>query len=167
MCIRFCQVQELPKTYAVSDANSVSSRRRREKTGISGLRDDFLAWRCRIRQTAMRADGGRPSPGMRPRVLDDSGGDLAPALTVLLVPRAPEESTAFSRFRVMRSDDPRDLYQRGLAYLQADYFHRSQSLRPDDGGARCGFRHSPQYFSTRNIAFSSSTNSRCPQGGER
>ena len=76
----------------------------------------------------MRADGGRPSPGMRPRVLDDSGGELAPALTVLLVPREPEESTAFFRFQVMRSADPRDLYQRGLAHLQADYFHRPQGF---------------------------------------
>jgi hypothetical protein len=107
---------------------SVSSRRQREKTGIAVLRDDFIAWQCRIRQIAMRADGGRPSPGMRPRVLDDSGGELAPALTVLLVPQEPAESTAFFRFQVMRSADPRDLYQRGLAYLQADYFHRPQSF---------------------------------------
>lgn len=31
------------------------------------LRDDFIAWQCRIRQIAMRQDGGRPSPGMRDR----------------------------------------------------------------------------------------------------
>ncbi len=88
------------------------------------LRDDFLAWQCRIRQIAMRADGGRPSPGMRPRVLDGAGAELARALTVLLVPKKPEESTSFFRFQVMRTSDPRDLYERGLAYLQADYFHR-------------------------------------------
>jgi hypothetical protein len=93
-----------------------------KKTSAQALREDFLAWQCRIRQIAMRQDGGRPSPGMRPRVLDASGRAAADALTVLLVPQKPEESTAFFRFQVMRTPDPRDLYERGLAHLQAEYF---------------------------------------------
>ncbi len=70
------------------------------------LRDDFLAWQCRIRQIAMRQDGGRPSPGMRPRVRDRSGRELSPALTVLIVPRDPAESTDFFRFQVMKTARP-------------------------------------------------------------
>ena len=70
----------------------------------------------------MREQGGRPSPGMRPRVLDTSGRELAPALTVLLIRKDPEESTAFFRFQVTKTADPRDVYQRALAYLQAEYF---------------------------------------------
>ncbi|MBM3544896.1 MAG: hypothetical protein FJX44_10425 [Alphaproteobacteria bacterium] len=93
----------------------------------SDLRDRFLDWQCRIRQIAMRLDGGRPSPGMRPRVLDGSGRELA-ALTVLLIPKRPEESTAFFRFQVMKTSDPRDLYERGLTYLQADYFQDFESF---------------------------------------
>jgi hypothetical protein len=92
------------------------------------LRDQFLAWQCRIRQIAMRQDGGRPSPGMCPRLLDASGRDLAPALTVLLIPRDPSESTAFFRFQVLRSPDPRDLYERALNFLQADYFQRPEAF---------------------------------------
>lgn len=88
------------------------------------LREDFLAWQCRIRQIAMRRDGGRPSPGMRPRVHDRSGRELSPALTVLILPRDPAESTDFFRFQVMKTADPRDLYERALTYLQADYFQR-------------------------------------------
>jgi hypothetical protein len=88
------------------------------------FRDDFLAWQCRIRQFAMRQDGGRPSPGMRPRVRDRSGQELSPALTVLIVPRDPAESTDFFRFQVLKTADPRDLYERALTYLQADYFQR-------------------------------------------
>jgi hypothetical protein len=98
------------------------------KTSTSSFRHDFLGWQCRIRQIAMRADGGRPSPGMRPRVLRASGVEIARALTVLLVPKEPEESTSFFRFQVMRTQDPRDLYQRGLAYLQADYFHQPEKF---------------------------------------
>jgi hypothetical protein len=88
------------------------------------LRDDFYAWQCRIRQIAMRQDGGRPSPGMRPRLMDVAGHELAPALTVLIIRRDPAESTDFFRFQVMRSADPRDLYARALTYLQAEYFQK-------------------------------------------
>jgi hypothetical protein len=100
----------------------------REKGDEAGLREDFLAWQCRIRQFAMRQDGGRPSPGMRPLVRDRSGRKLSPALTVLLVPRDPAESTDFFRFQVMKTADPRDLYERALAYLQADYFQQPESF---------------------------------------
>lgn len=89
-----------------------------------GLRDSFLFWQCRIRQIAMRQDGGRPSPGMRPHVLDVSGTEIMRGLTVLLMPKEPEESTAFFRFQVMRSADPRDIYERALTYLQADFFQQ-------------------------------------------
>jgi len=92
------------------------------------LRDEFLAWQCRIRQIAMRQDGGRPSPGMRPRLLDTSGRELSPALTVLIIPRNRAESTAFFRFQVMKHADPRELYERALGFLQADYFQQPASF---------------------------------------
>ena len=76
----------------------------------------------------MREQGGRPSPGMRPRVLDPKGRELAPALTVLLIPNEPEESTAFFRFQVMKTQDPRDVYERALAFLQADFFQEPETF---------------------------------------
>ncbi|MGI8851904.1 MAG: hypothetical protein ACR2GC_01135 [Methyloceanibacter sp.] len=99
----------------------------RKRSG-NDLRDRFLGWQCRIRQIAMRQDGGRPSPGMRPRLLDVAVREITGALTVLLVPRHPEESTAFFRFQVMKTADPRDLYERGLTYLQADYFQKPETF---------------------------------------
>jgi hypothetical protein len=99
-----------------------------KKSPTQALRDDFLGWQCRIRQIAMRTDGGRPSPGMRPRVLRSSGEEMARALTVLMVPKEPYESTSFFRFQVMRTQDPHDLYQSGLTYLQADYFQQPQTF---------------------------------------
>lgn len=93
-------------------------------SAAKALRNEFLAWQCRIRQIAMRQDGGRPSPGMRPRVRDASGRELSPSLTVLIVPREPAESTAFFRFQVTKTADPRDVYHRALTYLQADYFQQ-------------------------------------------
>ena len=87
------------------------------------MRAYFLGWQCRIRQIAMRQDGGRPSPGMRPRVLSTTGREIAPALTVLIIPRDPEESTAFLRFQVQKTLDPRDIYERGLASCRRTIFN--------------------------------------------
>ena len=88
------------------------------------LRDHFLGWQCRIRQIAVRQDGGRPAPGMRPRVISTTGREIATALTVLVVPKAPDESTALFRFQVQRTPDPREAYEGGLAYLQSDHFQQ-------------------------------------------
>ena len=76
----------------------------------------------------MRHDGGRPSSGMRPRVLDASGREMSPALTVLMLPKNPGESTAFFRYQVMKTPDPRDIYQRALTFLQADYFQDPEAF---------------------------------------
>lgn len=91
------------------------------------LRNHFMAWQCRIRQIAMRQDGGRPSAGMRPRVFV-AGREVAPALTVLIVPKDASATTALFRFQVQKTTDPRDVYQRGLALLQSDYFQEPGSF---------------------------------------
>ena len=98
------------------------------KAPAQKLRDHFLAWQCRVRQIAMRQDGGRPSPGMRPRVLDTAGREIAPALTVLIVPKDSAETTALFRFQVQKTSDPKDVYERGLALLQADYFQQPETF---------------------------------------
>ncbi len=98
------------------------------KTERRRLKAKFLDWQCRLRQAAMREGGGRPSPGMRPRVLGVQGQELAPALTVLLLPEAPEEATAFFRFQVMKSVDPRETYDKALVFLQADYFQHPETF---------------------------------------
>ena len=92
------------------------------------LRDHFLGWQCRIRQIAMRQDGGRPSQGMRPQVWGSDGWLLSPGLTVLLVPKEPAESTAFFRFQVQKTPDPRLVYEQGLAFLQAEYFQQPKTF---------------------------------------
>jgi hypothetical protein len=90
------------------------------------VRDHFIGWQCRIRQFAMRQDGGRPSPGMRPKVYTADGSVLSEGLIVLLVPHDTAEHTAFFRFQVQKTNDPRTTYEKGLAYLQGTYFQRPQ-----------------------------------------
>lgn len=89
------------------------------------LRDQFLFWQCRLRQIAVRSDGGRPSTGMAPKVFLSDGREVSVGMTVLLIPDEPVDSTTFFRFQVQRSNDPREIYEKGLQYLQATYFHEA------------------------------------------
>jgi len=65
---------------------------------------------------------------MRPRVLNNASRELSPALTVLIVPKEPAESTAFFRFQAQKSRDPREVYEKGLGFLQADYFQQPRDF---------------------------------------
>jgi hypothetical protein len=47
-------------------------------------------------------------------------------MTVLLVPREPRESTAFLRFQVSRSNDPRAVYETGLGFLAAEFYQEPE-----------------------------------------
>ena len=90
------------------------------------FRDHFLGWQCRIRQYAVRSAGGRPTAGMRPRVLvgDD---DLGP-ITVLIVKRDPAETTAQFRHMVRKTHDPAERYQGALKVLAAAYYQRPREF---------------------------------------
>lgn len=89
------------------------------------MKRQFLAWQCRIRQIAVRQHAGRPAPGMQPRVLTPSGENLLPAMTVLIVPDDPDETTAFFRFQIQKSPDPRRVYESVLQYLQGEHYQDS------------------------------------------
>ncbi|MCY4394776.1 MAG: hypothetical protein OXC10_06545 [Rhodospirillaceae bacterium] len=89
------------------------------------LRQQFLLWQCRIRQIAMREDGGRPSGGMRPKILSADGRTLSEGTIVLLVRSDPAESTDFFEFQVKKNHDPNEVYQKGLTFLQSTHYHRA------------------------------------------
>ena len=93
-----------------------------KRVGDDEMKRHFMAWQCRIRQIAVREHGGRPTPGMQPRVLTPSGESLLPAMTVLIVHDDPDETTAFFRFQVQRTPDPRQVYESVLQYLQSEYY---------------------------------------------
>lgn len=92
------------------------------------VRGHFIGWQCRIRQLAMRKDGGRPSDGMRPRLVLSAGQELLPGVVVVLIPEEPEESTEFFRFQLRKTNDPKLIYERGLQYLQATHFQNAKSF---------------------------------------
>ena len=88
----------------------------------------FLGWQCRVRQIAMREGRGRPSPGMRPAVVSFSGEQISSAITLLLIPQDHSDSTAFFRFQAQRTHDPREAFEKGLAYLQESYYQKSDQF---------------------------------------
>lgn len=98
------------------------------------LRNHFLTWQCRIRQIAMREQEGRPSQGMRPRVLDAGGEQLSAGVIVLLVREDSFESTEFLKFQVQKYNDPQDVYKKALIFLQSTHYHRAAEFSDEMTG---------------------------------
>jgi hypothetical protein len=92
------------------------------------LRDHFLGWQCRVRQHAVRQEGGRPTSGMRPRARHPSGHELAPAVTVLLLPRDVTETIYRFRHLARRTQDPAERFQKALETLADAYFQRPREF---------------------------------------
>ena len=92
------------------------------KLSNSEMKAYFLGWQCRIRQLSARAYGGAPLPAMRPRVLTKSGEELMSAMTVLIVPKAPEASTTYLKFQVQKTHEASKVYEAGVKFLAESYF---------------------------------------------
>lgn len=93
-------------------------------SAAEALRAEFVGWQCRLRQLSVREAGGRPSRGMRPRLNAPDGDEIAPAITVLIHPEEPAESTKLFRFQVQKTHDPIERYDKALEILAG--FHYQQ-----------------------------------------
>ena len=83
---------------------------------------EFLGWQCRIRQLVVRQEGGRPSAGMRPRVMSASGAELSAGIVTLIIETEPADSTELFRYQYLRTQDPNERYDTMLEILQGSYF---------------------------------------------
>jgi hypothetical protein len=63
---------------------------------------------------------------MRPRVLTRSGDELMAAMTVLIIPGEPSQSTAYFKFQLKRTNERSRAYEAGVSYLAADYFQKPE-----------------------------------------
>ncbi|MEO9875027.1 MAG: hypothetical protein ABJM26_02130 [Anderseniella sp.] len=82
----------------------------------------------------MREEEGRPSQGMRPRVLDAGGEQLSAGIIVLLVRDDSFESTEFLKFQVQKYNDPQDVYKKALIFLQSTHYHRAAEFSDEMTG---------------------------------
>jgi hypothetical protein len=93
-------------------------------TNAVTLRDEFIAWQCRLRRHAMREAGGQPSPGMCPRAFDTSGGLILEAIVVLLARVDSAAIAPLLEFQFKRTQDPLDRYEKAVTALSAEYYQR-------------------------------------------
>jgi hypothetical protein len=94
------------------------------KTAAAALRAEFIGWQCRIRQLAVRQDGGRPSAGMRPRVETPAGDEISAGVIVLISETEPDDTTQQFRYQYLKTQDPNERYDRMLEFLQGRYFQQ-------------------------------------------
>jgi hypothetical protein len=94
------------------------------RRAAAALCREFLGWQCRLRQLAVRQEGGRPSPGMRPRVMSRSGEALSDGIITLIIESDPEDSTQLFRYQYLRTPDPNERYDNMLEILQGSYFQQ-------------------------------------------
>ncbi len=94
----------------------------------AALRDHFLGWQCRLRQMAVRRAGGRPTSGMRPEVRLEGAAEALGRITLLILPKAPEQATAEFRHMVRKTQDPAERHDAALGKLAAAYYQRPQEF---------------------------------------
>lgn len=103
---------------AADDAENVI----RPDSAQEALKRHFLGWQCRIRQHAMREDGGRPSPGMCPSVEFGDEGSARSELVILISQKDPADATAKFRHMVRKTHDPKERLDGAIKELSAAYF---------------------------------------------
>ena len=90
------------------------------------LRDRFLRWQCRIRQIAMRSEGGRPTGGMTP-LAHVAGEPFARIVTVLS--KLPEHSVTMElRHLARRTHDPAERRENALKLLAERHYQTAKEF---------------------------------------
>jgi hypothetical protein len=92
------------------------------RAAAEALCREFIGWQCRLRQLAAREDGGRPSTGMRPRVLAEDGREISPGMVALIVESEPENNTELFRYQYLKTQDPNERCDKVVEFLQGSYF---------------------------------------------
>lgn len=96
------------------------------RQAAAALCREFVGWQCRVRQLSARQEGGRPSAGMRPRVMSASGETLSDGIVTLIIEAEPAESTELFRYQYLRTQDPNERYDNMLEILQGSYFQQPE-----------------------------------------
>lgn len=98
----------------------------RHQTTQAALRKQFLKWQCRVRQSAVRKQSGRPSAPMCPQVLVE--GRALAQITVLINKLEKYSMTPEFRHMVLRTYDPKSRLDSVLQLLAAEYFQNPEEF---------------------------------------
>jgi hypothetical protein len=80
----------------------------------------FLGWQCRVRQYAVRQQGGVPPRGVQASVR--LGDRFAGQINTVLNKLDPEKVTAEFRFMVQKTNESQKVYENALKFLSEYYF---------------------------------------------
>jgi len=95
---------------------------------LTTVRDAFLGWQVRVRQFAVRRDGGRPGPGATPSVWTLEGAELATGIVTVLVERDPRLSTDTFRQIYRRTHDPAERRAAALETMAGEFFQQPEKF---------------------------------------
>ena len=84
------------------------------------LRNQFIAWQCRIRQYSVRKNEGIPSAGMRPEL--EIGGEQFGPVAVQIVKTDSENVTREFRFIAQKTREHQAGYESALKLLSEYYY---------------------------------------------
>ena len=93
-----------------------------ESANAQVMHEHFLGWQCRLRQHAMRREGGRPSAGMRPCV--SANENILGELIVLIVKREAQEFVPQFQHMVRKTFDPADRFANAQRFFSEAYYQR-------------------------------------------
>lgn len=95
------------------------------RPALLAARDGFLAWQARVRGFAVRRDGGRPGPGMKPTVWTHDGEQLSAGIATVLVERDPLRSTDLFRQIYRGTHDPAERRSAALEMMAGEFFQEA------------------------------------------
>ena len=108
------------------------------------LRNSFIKWQCRVRQSAMRENGGKPDDGIMPMLkLENSESALGSIIT--LIHKRPQFSvTAEFTHMVKKTMDLAQRRNQAVRFLSSTYYQKyaefsdilTATFRPNSTGAK-------------------------------
>ena len=109
----------------------------------SPLRGAFLKWQCRVRQTAMRDQDGRPDDGIMPAVLLPGESEPVGHIITVLNKMPSYSVTAELSHMAAKTNDPAQRRDQAIRYFSATYYQKAAEFSdiltatfpPDSPGA--------------------------------
>ena len=92
------------------------------------IRKAFMRWQCRVRQTMMRDDAGRPGDGIVPAVFLP-GEDVPMGHIITLLNKAPGYSvTAELNHMAAKTNDPAQRRESALTFFSASFYQKANEF---------------------------------------
>ena len=108
------------------------------------LRKSFLKWQCRVRQSAMRENGGKPDDGIMPMLKLENSESALGSIITLIHKRTQFSVTAELTHMVKKTMDLAQRRNQAVGFLSSTYYQKyaefsdilTATFRPNSIGAK-------------------------------